>query len=58
MCSKCYAMAEYASWTDMRCQKCGAYFVAHDKFGFFCVVSGCGWTDSEDVKNETDRAAR
>lgn len=37
---------EPAEWVDIDCPKCengGA--VARDKFGLFCVVSGCGWRD-------------
>jgi len=35
---------EPAEWSDTECPKCeNGGMVARDKFGLFCVVSGCGW---------------
>lgn len=40
---------EIAIWTDIQCPKCGAYFVAKDKWGLFCAVSGCDWTNEKEA---------
>ena len=39
---------QWAEWTDMQCAKCGAYFVAQDRYGFYCVAhkkdgTKCDW---------------
>lgn len=38
---------EPAEWVDKDCPKCeNGGMVAKDKFGLFCVVSGCGWKEN------------
>ena len=34
-----------AEWSHEPCPKCGAPFVARDKFGLFCCMSGCDWKE-------------
>lgn len=34
-----------AEWSYEPCPKCGAPFVARDKFGLFCCMSGCDWKE-------------
>ena len=44
---------EYAEWVSVECPKCEhGGMVAKDKFGLFCVVTGCGWKkDIVDLEN-------
>jgi hypothetical protein len=39
-----------ADWTDLECPKCNHYSVCLDKFGYRCVIDGCGWTKDDHVK--------
>lgn len=40
-----------AEWTNLECPKCHTHSVCLDKFGYRCVISGCGWTKDDPVKN-------
>ena len=40
-----------AWWTNLTCPKCGHEAVCLDKFGYRCLMSGCGWTKDEPVKS-------
>lgn len=35
-----------AEWSGKACPKCGASYVARDKFGLYCCVSGCEWKEA------------
>jgi hypothetical protein len=39
-----------AWWTNLTCPKCGQEAVCLDKFGYRCLIYGCGWTKYEPVK--------
>jgi hypothetical protein len=39
-----------ADWTNIECPKCNHYSVCVDKFGYRCVIDGCGWTKDDPVK--------
>ena len=34
-----------AKWVNIPCPKCRHDFVAKDKYGLYCCVNECGWTE-------------
>lgn len=38
---------EPAEWTFTDCPSCGHPFIARDKWGLFCCMDGCEWSDYE-----------